>query len=136
MQVKEKVKEKKGRSERPRIDEGREAIPSRFDFIVDGIDHVEPSVKLGAVSVGQVGIFGGGVAGEEVNQVHAKQNETFFRAVNFFVRFFFRFFFIFFLTRFLRGKFARFSTKIFVDGRAPGQARIWGKFPTSTHPSI
>ncbi|NCV86148.1 MAG: hypothetical protein EBW14_09785, partial [Oxalobacteraceae bacterium] len=29
---------------------------------------------LGAVSVGQVGILGGGVGGEGVDQVHAKQN--------------------------------------------------------------
>ena len=95
MQVKKKVKEKKGRSERPRIDEGREAIPSRFDFIVDGVDHIKPSVEIGAVSVGQVGIFGGGVAGEEVDQVHERENETFFGAVNFFFRFF-----LFFLGQF------------------------------------
>ena len=92
MQVKKKVKEKKGRSTHPRIDITRKAIPSRFDFIVDGVDHIKPSVEIGAVSVGQVGIFGGGVAGEEVNQVHAKQNETFFGAVNFFFRFFSDFF--------------------------------------------
>jgi len=91
-------------------------------------------VEIGAVSVGQAGIIGGGGGGEEVNQVHAKQNETFFGAVNFFVRFFFRFFFIFFLTRFSRRKFAQFFLKIFLDGRAPGQARL-GKIP-HLHPPL
>lgn len=85
MQVKEKVKEKKGRSERPRIDKGREAIPSGVNLVVDGVDHIKPSVEIGAVSVGQAGIIGGGGGGEEVNQVHAKQNETFFGAVKFFL---------------------------------------------------
>ena len=33
------------------------------------------------------------------------------------------------MTRFLRGKFARFFLKIFVDGRAPGQARIGENSP-------
>jgi len=96
VQVKKKVKEKKGRSERPRIDKGREAIPSGVNLVVDGIDHVEPSVKLGAVSVGQAGIIFGSGGGEGVDQVHAKQNETFFGAVNFFLRFFFSIFFLFF----------------------------------------
>jgi len=88
VQVKKKVKKKKGCSEHPRIDITRKAIPSRFDFIVDGVDRVEPVVEIGAVSVGQAGIIGGGGGGEEVDQVHAKQNETFFGAVNFFLRFF------------------------------------------------
>ena len=142
MQVKKKVKEKKGRSTHPRIDITRKAIPSRFDFIVDGVDHIKPSVEIGAVSVGQAGIIGGGGGGEEVNQVHAKQNETFFGAVNFFVRFFSDFFSecgtfraswnIFVEHFFLRGTF------FFLDTRqARGRARPgWGKFPTFTPPSI
>lgn len=38
------------------------------------------------------------------------------------------------MTRFLRGKFARFFLKIFLDGRAPGQARL-GKIP-HLHPPL
>jgi len=92
VQVKKKVKEKKGRSERPRIDKGREAIPSGVNFVVDGVDHIKPSVQIGAVSVGQIGVLGGGVAGEGVDEVHERENETFFGAVNFFFRFFSDFF--------------------------------------------
>lgn len=136
MQVKKKVKEKKGRLTHPRIDIPRKAIPSRFDFVVDGVDRVEPSVKLGAVSVGQAGIIGGGIGGEEVDQVHVRENETFFGAVNFFFRFFSDFFSergtfraswnIFVEHFFLRGTF------FFLDmhqARGPGQARIGENSP-------
>lgn len=91
VRVKKKVKEKKGRSERPRIHQRGEAIPREIDFFVDGVDHREPSVKLGAVSVGQAGIIGGGIGGEGVDQVHAIQNETFFGAVKLFFEIFYFF---------------------------------------------
>jgi len=92
VQVKKKVKEKKGRSERPRIDEGREAIPSGVNLVVDGIDEGEKRLHLGDLRRGESGDFGGGGAGEGVDQVHDRENETFFGAVNFFLRFFLFFF--------------------------------------------
>jgi hypothetical protein len=138
VKVKKKVKEKKGRSERPRIDEGREAIPSGVNFVVDGIDEGEKRLHLGNLGGGEGGDFGGGGAGEGVDQVHERENETFFGAVNFFFRFFSDFFSecgtfraswnIFVEHFFLRGTF------FFLDTRqARGRARPGlGKIP---HPS-
>jgi hypothetical protein len=137
VKVKKKVKEKKGRSERPRIDEGREAIPSGVNFVVDGIDEGEKRLHLGNLGGGEGGDFGGGGAGEGVNHVDERENETFFGAVNFFFRFFSDFFSecgtfraswnIFVEHFFLRGTFFFLDTR---QARVPGQARFWGKFPT------
>jgi len=107
VQVKKKVKEKKGRLPRPRIDIRREAIPSGFGLIVHGIHEGEKRLHLGNLRRGESSDFFSSRAGEQVDQVHERENETFFGAVNFFLRFFFRFFFLFFL-----------------DTISPGQARF------------
>jgi len=88
VQVKKKVKEKKGRSERPRIDKGREAIPSGVNFVVDGVDHIKPSVQIGAVSVGQIGVLGGGVAGRELMRFMRERMKLFSVRSTFFSDFF------------------------------------------------
>ena len=87
VRVKEKDK-KKGRSERPRIDKAREAIPREIDLIVETIDPRKPSVKLGAIRVREASVISRGIGGEGVDQVHEKESEVIFAAVKLFFQFF------------------------------------------------
>jgi hypothetical protein len=57
VQVKKKVKEKKGRLPRPRIDIRREAIPSGFGLIVHGIHEGEKCLHLGRFMRNRMKLF-------------------------------------------------------------------------------
>ena len=70
--------------DRPNVYQIRKSLPAKLF----GIALVEPRLKFGEFGGRHEGEIGGGVAGEDVEQVHVKENERKSRAVNTFSDFF------------------------------------------------